>query len=875
MFKDVYYDTFRSEIHLWDDKDGHVKERWSPYVFEKDENGDVKSIYGNTVVKKEFKTYKQYKSYQEENEVLEDRIKPEIQFLAEKYHTIPDDEIKPPRLKIRSMDIEIEVGEGFPDVLNPKDKITAITLMDNTDYKSVTFGLKDYTGNGVGESFIYMKCESEEVLLKRFFAYMRKFPCDVLTGWNILGFISSNRTQGFDLPYIINRTKILFGDDTEVHYKLSPIGIVRTWLRDGIVNIDIAGISIIDYMDIYKWYSPNNLESYSLDFVCKFELEKGKVDYSEYESLNELYEQDFNKFIEYNIVDTKRVLQLEKKLGYIKLIQSLSLLTKVPMKYYHATTQLMEGIMLTYFRRNNMCAPRFTGGKQEAFEAAYVKEPQKGQHNWICDLDIASSYPTAIITLNMSNETYWGRIIDLNESTVVSYVRKRMFEVFTLHRHGRSILVEKDKLDVFNKSLQNGLFSVSPCGAIFTTKHMGIIADIQRRIFEKRQSVKRDMKAKKQQLVEREDFDIQEEIDRLFSFQWALKILLNAMFGLLSTPYSRYFNLNIAKAITSCGRHTVKSGERLANEIMNNTNDRMSSILVELGSSKKPEVTLDFIAAMDTDSLFLMVEYFVKSYGCVKWDGLSKEEKIVYTKRISEVIENYVNERVFTDVQKGDYNSQVDDFKIYFEQEIIAQSALFVAKKKYGYWCVDEAGIPKDELRVTGLEIVRSDSPEQIRDMLKSVLSDILKNEDEEKLRKKIQQYKKELMKCLPEEIAANIGVNGISKYIEDGNPIKGTPWHVKAVANYKKLLKKLSNGSHYDDIHEGSKIKVVYLKPNRYGMETMAFLRWPKEFDKFVEVDKNKMIRNFFEKKIEILLQPMGKCDMLKNSDVIFDIFG
>jgi len=123
--------------------------------------------------------------------------------------------------------------------------------------------------------------------------------------------------------------------------------------------------------------------------------------------------------VEYNIEDTYLIKELEEKLGYLKLAQSLSLLCKCPLKMYNSTTNLVEGLMLTRFRRNGKCAPYFKGGDQNTFPAAYVKQPKEGKYNWLFSLDIASSYPHAIVTLNMSHETFYGKILNVSESDIV------------------------------------------------------------------------------------------------------------------------------------------------------------------------------------------------------------------------------------------------------------------------------------------------------------------------------------------------------------------------------------------------------------------------------------------------------------------------
>ena len=147
--------------------------------------------------------------------------------------------------------------------------------------------------------------------------------------------------------------------------------------------------------------------------------------------------------------------------------------------------------MLTYFRRNDLCAPVFLGGSQETFEAAYVKEPQKGMHNWVTSVDITSSYPSHIITLNMSVETYIGRIMGLKESYIISCVKNKEFMPFDMFKENTGIIkMEETKLKNFNKVLKKGLIAIAPCGSIFSTSKKGVIAEVEKNVFFKRKEIK-------------------------------------------------------------------------------------------------------------------------------------------------------------------------------------------------------------------------------------------------------------------------------------------------------------------------------------------------------------------------------------------------
>ena len=465
---------------------------------------------------------------------------------------------------------------GFPHAHLAEQPIVLISVYDDLENRTHTFGLKPYEGKYKGQEFFqYVHCKDERALLLSFLHFMNNNAPDVISGWHV---------YQFDIQYIITRIKNVFGENTDLFNKLSPINVVRTWRSKDMdeFNVDIAGVTILDYMDLFKWYSPNKLEKYSLDFVSKAILEKGKVDYSEYKNLRQLYFENWDLYVEYNVIDAYRVAQLEEQLGYIKLVQSLSLLCKAPMKYYNVMTQLIEGLLITYFRRSNMCAPYFYGGTQETFEAAYVKEPQKGKHEWVIDMDITSSYPTAIITMNMSPETFYGRIHNFTEDEIMYNVKHNSFPSFEMMKDNGLVKFEGKRLETFNKAIEKKLLCVAPCGSVFSTKNRGKIAEVTENVFNKRIEVKDKMNKLKRTLVDLRDDNLEKakiKIAKYHSLQLSLKIIINAIFGITSVPYSRYFNINIAEGIVSCGRQNIKAGEKYTNRLLNEPNKELKEIL--------------------------------------------------------------------------------------------------------------------------------------------------------------------------------------------------------------------------------------------------------------------------------------------------------
>jgi hypothetical protein len=277
----------------------------------------------------------------------------------------------------------------------------------------------------------------------------------------------------------------------------------------------------------------------------------------------------------------------------------------------------------------------------------------------------------------------------------------------------------------------------------------------------------------------------------------------------------------------------------------------------------------------DTDSLFIDIGGFLDDKIGKDWRSLSDEKKIFYIKKLSRIIEEYVNENCYRETQRKTYNSAVQDFRIKWKQEVIAKSALFICKKRYSMYHVNEEGAPVNYIKNVGLEIVRSDTPSSIRPRLKEMVDMILKGSTDKELRDTILKHKSEISKVYPEEIAVNVGVSDIEKYQDsDGKATKGTPWHVKGVLNYRKLLEYMSVKDKYEDISSKTKVKVVYVKKNLLGIDSVSFIRWPKEFDDVVQIDYQKHIEKFYTDKILMLLEPMQKIDLLKQNSAGLDLF-
>jgi len=615
MFYNIHHDSYNDFIHLWEYKDGkkcYVQEKWVPYVFipVAVETG-IKTIDGNNVLKKEFDSNKDYNKFQNGNVCYENNILACTQFLAERFHH--EKTINLPPLHIASIDIETPSNEGFPTVEDTPAPVVLISIVDEKDIITI-FGIGAY-GNKNNKKCKYYSCKDEKDLLNKFFIWMQRQEFDVITGWNIVSDNKMNPNGGFDIPYLIRRSIALFGEKTNIYKKLSPINNVRIWKNAnylGIYNVSIAGVYLIDYLSLYKWFSTNNMESYKLGYVAETEkLNTQKIKWHEkYDTMWEFYKNDWDWFVDYCIDDSIIPMELEKKLGYLMLAQTLSLYCCTTMNNYNSSTGLIEGLMLKYFRNNNLCAPILYGGSQEWFPAAYVKEPIKGLHQDEIDLDITSSYPTHMIIQNMSLETYFGRIVGFHDNDidhfrddtgiheclhdgrpiykmVIEYNRDREYpDFFLLNNSGNFIKYSGDKLKKFNSALEKGLLSISPCGSVFFNKPKGLMATVVKTTFLERKEQNR-LKNEYKKMIEgcksdQERQILKEKVANKHALQWALKVLINSFFGVTGVPYSRYFNVNISEAITSGGRHTIQMGEVFVDDLLNSPDKGLLELVSEI-----------------------------------------------------------------------------------------------------------------------------------------------------------------------------------------------------------------------------------------------------------------------------------------------------
>ena len=398
MFKNVYHDPQKNKIHLWESKNGKtvyscLDHKATYYVKDTTETSDITDIYGTRVVKKFAESKKALAQIRKAVKTYESDISEEVKFLHDRYGD-SDERTSSSDYNTVALDIEIESQNEFPKPELAKYPINLITINFINRGKVWTIGNRSYTGDS--ELVKNYECvEDEKQLLTRFIEVWRRSKIDIVTGWNV---------DTFDLQYIINRCKNLNVDCSD----LSPVGKVEV-KKNG--KCFIAGITILDYIDLYKKFSFTPQPSYKLEYICQYELKKGKKHYEG--SIFDIYKNDWNLFVEYNIVDTILIGDLEAKRKFIDLAINLCTESRTPLEKVCSPISLIEGYILKFLHRQNMIMPDRLGSEESEYDESdeddellggYV-EAHPGFYKFLLAFDVESLYPHMIMMLNVSPET--------------------------------------------------------------------------------------------------------------------------------------------------------------------------------------------------------------------------------------------------------------------------------------------------------------------------------------------------------------------------------------------------------------------------------------------------------------------------------------
>ena len=736
------------------------------------------------------------------------------------------------KVSIAIIDIEVGSENGFPDPYLANEPVTAIALRFIGGHMFV-FGCGDYEVKGQER---YMKCKDEYHLLKFFLKLWQEKCPDALTGWN---------TKFFDVPYLVNRMRKVLGEDEAK--KLSPWNIIserQAFVMNRKMTVyELVGVGDLDYLELYKWYSPNgkSQESYRLDAIAQFELGEGKISYEEYDNLHQLYRLNYQLFIEYNIKDVDLILKLEDKLKLIELALTLAYDTKTNYDDVFAQTRMWDALTYNHLMNQNIVVPpRIVKEKSEAFEGAYVKDPQVGLHNWVASFDLNSLYPHLMMQYNISPET----LIEPENYTA------EMREVLS-----QGVSVEKLlKKQVDLSALEN--VTITPNGQFFRTDIQGFLPKMMEEMYEDRKKFKKMMiQAKKDYEVEKDDtkkYDIEKRIARYNNLQLAKKVSLNSAYGALGSQYFRFYDLRMALGVTTAGQFSIRWIESKINGYMN-------SLL---------KTNRDYVIASDTDSIYLrmseMVDKFIK-------DTSDKNKVIsVMDKICEEKIQPFIDKSY---QELADYVHAYDQ-KMQMKREALADKGIWTAKKRYIMHVYNNEGVQYTEpdMKVMGLEMIKSSTPAPVREKMKQALQIMMKGSESD-MHTFIDTFRTEFKKLNVEDISFPRGINGLKEYSNKTTIYsKGTPIHVRGALLYNKYLEEKGLSKKYPLIQEGEKIKFTYLKtPNIFKENVVSFPgRLPVEFGLQDCIDYNLQFDKTFLEPIKVILDCMDWTTERTNS--LFD---
>ena len=811
MYQNIFYDRRVNKMHIWDDKFGHQTFRYKKYAYVKNRTGTYVSLYGD-------KLKRINKWDKDQPELFESDVNPEIRVLVDNYTNLDDVSIG---LKIMIFDIEVEVTDGFPNIKRANNKIISIAFNDpllNKYFCYVLDPANKLKSNNSDDIIVPFKDEYD--LLNAFFKKYLEIQPTILTGWNV---------EFFDISYLYNRVCQIIGQN--VADLLSPIQ--QVYWSDFHNRYKIAGVNILDYLALYKKYTFSQQPSYRLDAICEYEVGEKKVEYEG--TLNDLYENDLDKFIQYNLQDVKLVKKLDDKLNFIEIARGLAHLGHIPYEDVFMSSRYLEGSILVYLRKNNIIAPnkpkRNKSIKIEKFEGAYVQDPIKGKHDWVYDLDITSMYPSCIMSLNISPETKLGKIEGWNPEEFLKKDNKKTYS-FTQDKKVLNRYTEKE----LKRMLENEQISIATNGVMYRTDKTGLLPALLRKWYDERVEYRKLSK----KFYEEGDKIKSDYFDRR---QYLQKVVLNSLYGVLGLPAFRFYDLDNAEAVTYTGQSLIKFTKKIVNNYYNR----------ELSDD------IDHCIYIDTDSVFYSALPLVKK----RFPELDIKNEDTMSKSILQIaseVQAYLN-RSYDYFAKKFCN--LDKHRFDIKQEVIAKSGLFVTKKRYGLKIINDNGKKVNKMLIKGLDTVRSSFPIAMREMLSKLLEDILMDVPKEKLDKFILNFKNSMKLMDFNKIAIPIGVKGMRKYYnKHGDIFKShllrTPVHVKSALYYNDFLKHYKISKQYSPIFNGEKIKWVYLKQNPLGLNTIAYKGYedPPEILQFIRkfINHDKIYKQALHKKIMML---------------------
>ena len=707
------------------------------------------------------------------------------------------------QLRIANLDIETSADAGFPTPNDPTERVIAITV--SMGGKTHVLGLGDF--NIEGEGITCIPYTDERELLEGFVELWKWLDPDIVTGWNI---------RFFDIPYLVSRMNRMedgWGNSLSPWGKLRETRVNRMG-REQTAYV-ISGVATLDYYELYQTFTYVKQESYSLNHISKVELGEEKLSYGEHETIQDFYTKDFQRFVEYNVQDVRLVDKLEAKLKLMELAVALAYSARVNFEDVFSQVRTWDAIIHHHLMGKGVVIPqKVQRDKDDQYAGAYVKDPLVGKHDWVVSFDLNSLYPHLIMQYNISPETKTDKSFLFLRGCITP----------------DAVLNNTEKAQQVMESAKREGVSVAANGIAFDNTQQGFLPELMARMYGERKHYKGLMIAAQKRLVELdksaspdERRKIEYEISKYHNFQLVRKIQLNSAYGAVGNQYFRFFDVDLAEAITLSGQLSIQWIGSALNRFLNR-------ILKTEGE--------DYVIASDTDSVYLRLGKVV--------DSSFKGERD--TQRVVDFLDGFCERVVQPQIEK-EFTTLAQRMNAYANKmamgrEVIAEKGVWTAKKRYmlSVWDAEGVRYKSPKLKIMGVETARSSTPAWVRTALKTAVNIVLTGE-EAALQEFVVKTRDEFMRLPVEEVASPRSVSGMSDYSDPQRIYrKATPIAVKAALLHNHLVAKLKLGKKYRAIGEGEKMKFIYLKtPNPIHEGVIGFpVSLPKEFalQKYIDYD-------------------------------------
>jgi DNA polymerase elongation subunit (family B) len=858
-YVDALFDRTKDRIYVVERNNGQREYREYPanYVFYYDDpKGKFRTIYDTPVSRFSTKVGKEFHKEVRINggkKIWESDINPVFRCFEENYLGQPA-----PKLQTAFFDIEVNFDpeRGYAPTNDPFNSITAISVYLDWLDKLVTLVVppKTYSWDTAQEICDqYENCfmfDREQDMLDTLLNLID--DADILSGWN---------SEGYDIPYTIGRiVRVLSKDDTRRMCLWGQYPKQRDFERFGATNItfDLIGRVHLDYMQLYRKYTYEERHSYSLDAIGEYELDERKTQYEG--TLDQLYNKDFPKFIEYNRQDTMLLGKLDKKLRFLDLANELAHDNTVLLQTTMGAVAVTEQAIINEAHQLGMVVPNRNRDEQENTQAAgaYVATPKAGMHDYIGAVDINSLYPSAIRALNMGPETIvgqlrpimtdhyikekiekgssfadaWEGLFGSLEYTAVMDSKAGTEITIDWVNGGHDVLSAADVWRLIFDSGKNWILSAN--GTIFSNDRKGVIPGLLERWYAER----KEMQAKKKEATG-------DEIAFWDKRQLVKKINLNSLYGAILNPGCRFFDKRIGQSTTLTGRTIAKHMDAYINECITGEYDHVGKAIIY----------------GDTDSCYFSMWPVVKDdveAGRMEW---SKDICV----QLYDAIADQVNESFPGFCERAFHTPRRQGELIKGGRELVALKGLFIKKKRYAVLIYDMEGKRLDthdkpgKVKAMGLDLKRSDTPAFMQNFLSEILMDVLTGTQRDAIIEKIRDFKLIFQDRPAWEKGTPKRVNNLTKFTaaEAREGRANMPGHVRAAMNWNNLRRMM--GDNYSmQIVDGMKTVVCKLRDNPLGYTSVGYPTdeahipaWFKE----LPFDDDAMETGIVDQKVENLL--------------------